>query len=310
MTLILLLVATMASAGCLRTFEEPTNVRIVNIDVAPDRVLAAEVLLNVTSYLDNRGGGESREVRLLVKAYDESTGFLVTQLDTSVGRLRGDTTTPVTQQITVPREGAIRIDVTLFTEDLRQQSAQLTARNLGALKPQVFATGLTISEIDFIVREANSTRPAIESALYFTNEADSPSEDLRVQVKAREVTTRLVADTMWLQTGVIEAGTTVIRSVTLHVPEGHNYVVEILTWRGDVIVDRAEGIVRLAPTMQIPKDQELVVSNPNLSNFAPAPGDPHGGPSSEPMGVPGFAPALTLLAMLGAGAWWTRRKIS
>lgn len=323
--LLALLVALAASAGCLNTFEEPEQphfVRIVNVELSPARVLSQEVVLNVTSFLDNRGGGSTGSLRLHAKAFDEATNFLIAETETVVGALPGETTRAVPVQLTIPRGGGVRIDVVLYEDDLGLQTASVIARNLGSLEPAVLDTGLRISDVDFIVRDVtgggNDTgaRATIQTDLYVTNEGDDPSEDLRVQVKAREISTRLVTDVAWVGTGTISPGATVIRSVNLTVPEGFNYAFEILTWRGEVVVARSEGVVQLAPTYVKPKDQEVVTEAPNVRNFlqpthAPPSGDFNGRGGLAGMGnegappapeVPGFGAGLVVLAALAASS--------
>ncbi len=309
--LVVLLVPLVLGAGCLKSFDEPSRVNITTIDLSPERVLSSTVELNLTTYLDNAGGGTTGALRLLAKAYSQDTGFLIAHTEDNLTPLPGLTTRGVTQQLAVPREGSIRIDITLFEDGHALRVGSITARNLGVLKPDVFETGLKIGEMDFTVEEVvegargNGTRVRIEAGLYFTNEATTPSEDLRVQVKARETPTQLVADTQWLTTGTISPGTTIIRTTNLTVPDGYNYIVEILTWRGDVIVDRAEGRVQLAPTFVVPKDQEFVVTNPNVNDFIRPPTSPTATPGYPQYGAPDSAtgvPSITLVASLVAVA--------
>lgn len=308
-----LLALSGALAGCLQEFEDPHHVRIVGVDLAPASVLSQDVVLNVTSTLDNRGGGASGELKLVAKAYSEESGFLVAENETRVGRLAGDTTMPVGTFLRVPRAGAIRIDVSIFEDEQGLQSASVSARNLGALDPQVLDTGLRVRDMDFLVRnvttEGNLTRARIQADLYVTNEGDAASEDLRVQVKAREIQTRLVADVAWIETGSIPPGATVIRSADLTVADDYNYLIEVVTWRGDVVVARNEDTVQLAPTFVKPTDQELVTTNPNVNDFlqkgnqltSPTSyeGDFAAGRSAEPA-VPGPGAAAALLALVVA----------
>lgn len=307
---LLAMVATWG-AGCLNEYAdpvEPHNLRVANVDLSPERVLSRDVVLNVTVTLDNRGGGASGDVRLLAKAYDEGSGFLVAEDQAQVGVLPGETTRPVPMALTVPRQGSMRVDVTIFEDELATQRATVTARNLGVLEPEVLDTGLRVSELDFLVRgvtgEANGTRVRVQADLYLTNEGGATSESLRMQVKAREVSTQLVADVQWLESGGIGAGTTVVRSVNLSVADGYNYVFEILTWRGDVVVARNEGTVQLAPTFVKPANQEVVTTDPDVRDFlggTPAP-TAHGTPMATPEPeVPGLAgPAIALAVGLAA----------
>lgn len=316
--LVLLLVAFAATAGCLQTFEDPVEphyVRIVNVELSPERVLSQQVVLNVTTVLDNRGGGETGELRLRTKAFSEETGFLLAENETTLGVIPGETTRSISMRLPVPREGSVRIDASVFENDLGLQSAGVVARNLGTLEPEVVDTGLRIRDADFIIREVapgtNRTgqRATIQTNLYVTNEGDLASEDLMLQVKAREISTRLISDEQWTSTGVIAPGATVVRSLNLTVPEGYNYAFETLTWRGQVIVARSEGVVRLAPTYVKPADQEVVTEKPNVRDFlsptTATPTAPYAegarGATPAPQ-VPGFDGPLALAAGVLAAA--------
>lgn len=316
------------AAGCLREFPEPEKphyVRIANLDLAPAQVLSQDVVLNVTATLDNRGGGESDPMRIVGKAYSVERGFLLAENETHVGVLPGDTTRPLSMRLSVPREGSVRIELTLFEEDLAREKASISASNLGTLEPEIVDTGLRISGLDFVVSNvtgANATaqRATIRTDLYLTNEGRAANENLRLQVKAREITTSLVADVAWLETGSVPPGATLIRTTNLSVPDGYNYVFEVLTWRGDAVIARSEGEVRLAPTYEKPKDQEVVVSDPNVRDFlAPTSptavptyyygGDPTAGRGAQPEPqVPGFTLPLALAALAAVAVLVSRRK--
>lgn len=333
---LVLLALPLALAGCLNEFEPTHSLRVVGLDVQPARVLSSDVVLNVTATLDNRGG-ETGDVRLVAKAYSEEKGFLLAENSTTIGPVAGDTTLPVSLRVTVPREGSARVEVTVLEDEQALQAASITARNLQSLDPEVLDTGLRISDADFLVRRvdgnASGARATIQTDLYLTNEGRTVSENLRLQVKAREVSTRLVADVQWLETGGVEAGTTVIRSVNLTVPDRYNYAFEVLTWRGDVIIARSQDFVQLAPTFEKPKDTEVVTSNANVRDFLP-PASPtyaaeaskgwsmglsDGAQSSSPYGaypttptpaprVPGFGTAALALAAVAAALVLARRR--
>ncbi|HWH07837.1 MAG TPA: hypothetical protein VNX21_01470 [Candidatus Thermoplasmatota archaeon] len=326
---LLVLALPVALAGCLNEHAPPHHLRVLGLDVQPARVLSSDVVLNVTASLDNRGGGETGDVRLGVKAYSEEKGFLLAENESRVGVLPGDTTRAVSIHVTVPREGSARVEVTVFEDDQGQLSASVTARNLQTLEPEVFDTGLRISDVDFLVQRVdgngNASRATIQTDLYLTNEGDDVSENLRLQVKAREISTRLVADVQWLETGGVQAGATVIRSVNLTVPDRYNYAFEILTWRGDVIIARSQDYVQLAPTFEKPKDTEVVTTDANVRDFlsptmtpdsrgswngaaggsySPTPSYEAGTPAPR---VPGFTAAAVALAV-GAALLLARRR--
>lgn len=306
-----LVLLSVSLGGCLKDFEEPHFLRLAGLDIAPERVLAQDVILNVTPVIENVGRGDSDEVRVIAKAYSEDTGFLLAENETSAGIVPAESSRTVSQFLRVPRQGSVRVEISFAEDERITKAGALSARNLAALEPEALDTGLRVSDIDFLVRDVNQTRVTVQADLYLTNEGEAPSENLRVQVKAREISTGIISDIQWSETGVIAPGTTIVRSVNLTVPERYNYVFEIITWRGDVVVARSEGNVQLAPTFEKPKDTELVVTNPNLNDFrmtTSTPGYPgYYGATPTPQ-VPGFGAVAALAAACLAAVLVLRRR--
>lgn len=314
LALIVPLLLAAGAAGCLREFDEPSFVQIANLDLAPAQVLARDVVLNVTTTLDNSQRGDADAVRLKAKAYSETTGFLVAENTTASFAVPGDTTMPVSQFLKVPRDGSVRIEVLMFEEARGERRATISARNLASLEPEVLDTGLRVSDLDFVVRNVSAERVRVQTDIYVTNEGRDASESLRMQVKAREVSTSLVSDVQWLTTGSVVPQATAVRSVNLTVADGYNYVFEILLWRGDVIIARHEGTVQLAPTFQKPEDQEVITTNPDIKDFVrpTSPADSSGAPGfgapETADGVPGAAAGAALVAVGAAALAIGRRR--
>ena len=261
-----ILLVSLMTCGCLRDFEE-SRLRVTDIDILPERVTSTSVLLNVTTYIENNGNGESGEAKLILKAFDSASGLLVGETTTPAGRINKDKTIPVSQRISVEREGGYRIDVVLFEDDerLRQRSVQISG--IGDLTPNVHDIGIKIQEMDFLVENVTDSRVTIGVDIYLTNEGDFTSEDLPMLIKAREVDAGLLADKVWIATGSIKKENTIIKSCEIAVPDGYNYIVEALIWRNDTIVERGEGVVQLNPKRTIPKDEEIVSDEIRVRDF-------------------------------------------
>jgi len=95
--------------------------------------------------------------------------------------------------------------------------------------------------------------------------------------------------------------------VTLSVPDQYTYEVEVVLWRGDVIVERGIGRVALAPSTHIDKDEQFVTNRIETSRFVtsetvPAPGAP------RPTMTPGFGGPLALLALAAVLGFWRFRN--
>ncbi|MCK4458955.1 MAG: hypothetical protein KAU52_04435 [Methanosarcinales archaeon] len=303
-----ILIISLMTCGCLRDFEE-SRLTIAETDISPERVTSTDVLLNVTTYVENRGDGESGEAKLILKAFDSASGLLVGETTTSAGSIDKDKTLPVSQLISVGREGGYRIDVVLFEEDrrLRRQSMQISG--IGDLTPNIHDIGIRIQEMDFLVKNVTDSRVVIGVDLYLTNEGDSTSENLSMLVKAREVDAGLLADKVWITTGSIKKETTIIRSCEIAVPDGYNYIVEALIWKNDTIVERGEGVVQLNPKRTIPKDEEIVSDKIRVDDFMPEPESRDYGEGTAGMKkTPGFTSMLAAITIMVAVLTRIRRR--
>ncbi|MEA1869700.1 MAG: hypothetical protein U9N09_06120 [Euryarchaeota archaeon] len=301
-----ILLVSLMTCGCLRDFEE-SRLRVTDIDILPERVTSTSVLLNVTTYIENNGNGESGEAKLILKAFDSASGLLVGETTITAGSIDKDKTIPVSQRISVEREGGYRIDVVLFEDDerLRQRSVQISG--IGDLTPNVHDIGIKIQEMDFLVENVTGSRVAIGVDIYLTNEGDFTSEDLPMLVKAREVDAGLLADKVWTSTGNIEKEKTIINGCNISVPDNYNYIVETLIWRNDTIVERGEGVVQLNPKRTIPEDEEIVSSDIRVRDFMPAPTPTpvergelmeYEYTGGAPKKTPGFTSAMTGIAVM------------
>ena len=286
-----IILISLMTCGCLRDFEE-SRLMITDIDISAERVTSTSVLLNVTTYIENNGNDESGEAELLLKAFDSASGLLVGETTTTAGSIDKDKTIPVSQLISVEREGGYRIDVVLFEDEkrLRQRSVQISG--IGDLTPNINDIGIRIQEMDFLVENVTDSRVAIGVDIYLTNEGDFTSEDLPMLVKAREVDAGLLADKVWITTGNIEKEKTIINSCNISVPDNYNYIVEALIWKNDTIVERGAGVVQLNPKRTIPKDEEIVSSDIRVEDFMPEP-EERGYMETGAKKTPGFTSAMT-----------------
>ena len=278
--------------------------RISGIDVAAPVVTSGHVDLLVAVTLDN-SGGNSPPVELQVKAFDTATQLLVTSNETGVGAIPKDKTQVVELGLRVPRTSSYRLEV-LISEDGRVvQEGSVQLGQVALLERNLFDTGLAISEMDFLVRNVSGSRVTIEAKIYVTNEGSEPSKQLRMQVKAREISTGLLADEADAELSSIGPEETETAEVQLAVPSGYNYEVEAVVWDGEYIVERGSGAVQLLPTFTKPKNEELIVSSPKLDDFVRGGGGGDPGPTISR--TPGL-PLVVIVAVLGAAAFIVSRR--
>jgi PGF-CTERM protein len=306
---LVVLLATLA-AGCLRETRDENFLHLAGIDIAAPTVTSGSVVLLVNATLDNSRGG-SGPVRVVAKAFDLDSGLLVATSNVSLPGVAKDKTVPVTVPLRVPRQSGYRIEVSVFEDDKLVELGQVQATNIGALQPNILDTGLHIGTIDFTVRNVSGGRVHIQAGVYVTNEGGGPPPALRMQVKAREVSTGLVSDDAWADVGNVAPEETKATQVELDVPDGYNYEVEAVLWDGNVVVERGSGRVQLLPSFTKPAEQEIVVTHPDIRDFV----RPEEQRLREELQrkhaeakTPGFEPLGALAALAGLALLGRRRR--
>lgn len=269
LALVLALLLVLPASGCLRDFDEqrPENrVHLRGIDVAAPHVSSGSVLLEVNTTLDNRGA-DSDPISLVVKAFDQRTGFLQVTETTSNRTIAEDKTVSIPVTLDVPRRSGYRIEVQVHEDGRIVETGRVTVSNVAALEPTIHETSVAIPTMEFLVRNVSENRVRIESQIYLTNEGDDDSRPLRMQVKARDIETGLLADQAWRDVASIPPEETRIHEVDLEVPDEHNYAIEAVLWEGNLTVERGEDTVQLLPTTTKKADEDIVVSDPRIEDF-------------------------------------------
>ncbi len=305
-----LLVPILLLAGCINEFEDPAPqhyMRISGIDVSAPTVTSGQVELLVAVSLDNTAA-KSPEVELQVKAFDTATQLLVTSNQTTVGAIEKDKTEVVEIGLWVPRVSSYRLDVLVSEDGRTVQRGSVQVGNVVALERNLFETGLSISEMDFLARNVSGSRVTIAAKIYITNEGSAPSKELRMQVKAREVSTALLADEAETVVEAIGPEATETAEVELNVPGGYNYQVEAVLWDGEFIVERGAGNVQLLPNFTKPKGQDLIVSTPRIDDFVNTPPEGAGGGAPTMSRTPGPGLLVAIVGLATVAILVSRRK--
>lgn len=296
---VVLLVLLLSTAGCLKE----SRFAVTGMVIAPASVTSGQAVLNVSTSIENTFGFGAGGVRLQLQAYDTETGLLVHESTHEVGAIGRGETRVVTPQIALPHRGSYRIVAMVFENQKHRATGEITVHSLERLPADSAKTDVGVTDMDFLVRGVDNGRAIIEAAVYFTNRGVSASPDLSVEVKAREANARLIADRQWTTVEGIRPDGTVIRNVTLSVPDQYNYEVEVVLWRGDVIVERGTGRVALAPSTQISKDEQFVTTRIETSRFVTSETVPQPG-ATRPIATPGFGGPIAILAIAASLGYW------
>jgi len=294
-----LLLATCAllicSAGCLKE----GSMEITGIEVAPVAVTAGDVTLNVSVSVERTSGSGAGRPTLIVRAIDTGTGLRVNESSGEIALVGGGGAIIASSDIVLPRRGSYRLEAQVFEDGKRRASGELTVSSLERLPPDDARTTATMVDMDFIVRSVAQGRATIMAEVSFTNEGSEPSLPLSIEVKAREFDAGLLGDRQWTTLDPVRPGATVVRNVTLSVPDQYNYEVEAVLWRGDVIVERGSRPLLLVPnatkesggteftTRTIRTGEFVVPTDTGQSTGLPA-----------PTRAPGFGAPLSLIGLL------------
>jgi hypothetical protein len=304
--LLICLAVLAAGAGCLRE----SSVSVTDITVGAEKVTGAEVTLNVTTEVQNSYGVSSGISRVQLKAYDTTSGLVVAEQTSDAGFLGIRGSGYVSQSIVLPRTGSYRLVSTVFENGQRKGQGEKTVYNLERLTPDIQEIGLSITDIDFLVKKVAGDRATIQTDIYFTNDNRVPSGAFDIEVKAKEEDARLLADKQRAHVESIQPDATRVSSVALSVPDQYNYVVEVLVWKNDTIVKRGEGNVRLRPGVQVSKDTQFVTKQIETSKFVGESGYSYASPVPTTKS-PGFSAPLVLVAIVSlAVLFHVRRRLS
>lgn len=249
----LVLIALVATiGGGLKSYER-SEIRIADIDISAEALGIADVMLNVTTYLDNSGDAKSGEMDIMVKAYDADTNLLVASNGSKVGKIGGRETKSANTYLKLPKKRGYRLQIVAFEDGKGILRGEREIYGLSHLEPPSVAK-ISVRKLDFFVEavEVESGRgkekeyATINTTLYIDNRGKDVG-GLRALIKARDNETRLIADRGWEDLGVLKEGTTSLHYAELRVLSGRDYIFEIQIWQSERIIKESSGMVLLSP---------------------------------------------------------------
>lgn len=294
------IIAFTFGSGCIKNFEEESYYNIKDMDISADRTGAAFIDLNVTTYVEKVQGDSAKNTSLLLKAYSRQSGLLETQKKIELGALKNGETKSVSQVLTLPKAGGYDLQGVLFEENVQKGNGKIKVYNLDALPADVQETGLGIPEMDFRVKKVEGGKVFVESDIYLTNEGRETSKDFRMLVKVREMDAGLLADKIWTRTGEIKPEATIIQTVNLTMPDQYNYIVEVLIWNNDTIVERGEGYIQLSPIVEVKEKnttQAREIQTSEFENVVEREMIPEEESMAEKEAAPGFSLSLSVILL-------------
>jgi len=294
------------------------DLRIQEIVIADGRVGGETVELATDARLAHRRG-VSENVTVEFRAVGLDSGLVTASRTVDVGQVSGDREVSVAESLTVERGGGYRVEVIVFRDGERTAAGAKEVRGTGGLTPAYadvpvefhrFA-GEELPVIEYSVADADGNRSTLSVSTYLTNAGETPAEDMRLVVKARQVESGIVADERTVEIGGIEPGRTATPETTLTVPSQYNYYLDAVLWKDGVIVDTARAGASLDPTERVPANTTEREVGLQVGDFEQQDGGEPAGtrPSPTPGSQgPGFGVVAAVLALAGGALIARTRK--
>jgi hypothetical protein len=297
-----IILCSILAAGCLKE----SSLSIQGINVGAQSVSSPEVTLNVSTEIENFRGFGAGTTTLNLRAFNTETGLIENERTDTLNGIGWGGSRTVFQTIVLPRKGSYRLVATVFEGDKRKAQGEITVYNLERLTPDDQKTGLSIEDIDFIVKNVSGGSVNIQCDLYFSNNDIRPSGPFDVEVKAKEMDAHLVADKQIVPVANVDPEKIMVVPVHLTVPDQYNYVMEVLVWKNETIIRRGEGTVQLRPGTTIPAGDQFVTKKIETSKFISDQGSvmaaslPY---APVPTRAPGFGASAALVALVAFGIY-------
>ena len=163
---------------------------------------------------------------------------------------------PVVTNLTVGRGSDYRIEAIVYQDGQRLDTGDRTVRGIDSLTPAYAETGVSFHRftlhdmpaIEYSIGTVVDNRTTLDVTTFLTNRGATPSGELRVVLKARQVDSNIVADRTEVRLDGIGPGQTATPSASLTVPSSYNYYLDAVLYSGGVVVGTARSGASLDPT--------------------------------------------------------------
>ncbi|WP_439027699.1 DUF7490 domain-containing protein [Haloarchaeobius sp. DT45] len=304
--------------------ERPGRVDLTEMTITAGEVSGGSATLQVTPYVEQHGN-TAPNVTVVLRAVDSESGLVEATTRLPFGDLADGTERNRTGSLSVPREGGYRVEAILYRDGQRMEVGTRTVSGVGTLTPDYARTPVGFHEFDgdaglpvieYRVASVQDERATIAVTTYLTNTGDDAASDLRFVLKARQNGSNVVADQTTVQVGSVTPGETVTPTADLTVPDGYNYYLDAILWKGNTIVETERSVANLAPGKGLNVTETSAEAGFQSGDFETGDG---GRPGEEPTaspddgaaagGQPGFGLPAALAALLATAllAWRVNR---
>jgi PGF-CTERM protein len=312
---VVVLLGTVAAATLVTGFvadpgpdEPPARLDVAETTLAAGEVTGETATLNVTTYVQHRGG-PAENVSVVVRATDAESGLVADTVTSDLGSVRDDGEREVSLSVTVPREGGYEVATILYVDGQRVDTATASVSGVGALEPPRTRTSVAFHQfperpaVEYRIAEVNGDEVTLEVTSYLTNGGDDAESGLRLVVTARQSDAYVVADRAETSVGTVEPGVTASPTVEVTVPDDNNYYLDATLWRDGVVLESTRAAANLDPEETISVNETRREVEFEAGDFetggaggdGPAPQTETGAESQ-----PGFGAGVAVVALVGS----------
>ena len=287
--------------------EGPGKLDVRDVAIAPGSVSGETAELVVHVRLAHFGP-TAENVTVELRATDLASGLLESTSTVAVDPIEGDREAAVNGTLRVAREGGYRIDVVVYHEGRRLETASRQVEGVGALQPPYADSTVDFHDfqatdqpaIEYRIASADDRTATLAVTTYLTNDGDEAAGGLRLVVQARQADSGIVADSAEVTVGRIVAGRTATPEAELTVPDGYNYYLDAQLWADGVIVGTARSAANLDPTETLTVNETRREVELEVSDFEAEPDPGVRTVVQERTAVAGGQPGFTALGALMA----------
>ncbi len=294
--------------------EPPARFDVAEMTLAADEVTGESATLETTVFLRHRGG-PADNVSVVARATDADSGLVVDTTRRDLGTVDNEGEREVPLSVTVPREGGYEVATLLYVDGERVDVARASVSGVGALTPPYAESTVRFHEfpdrpaVEYRIASVADDRATLNVTSYLTNGGDDAESDLRLVVTARQADANVVAARSEARLGDLAPGRTARPSVSVTVPDGYNYYLDVTLWRDGVVLESTRAAANLDP------DETLAVNETRRDvAFRASDFETGGGSGGAPTpavdesdgAAPGLGAAATVVAFV-AGLLAVRR---
>ncbi len=252
--ILMVLVGAVLAAGCTSSQSHPGYASIRSVDLAiPDGQPPSNLTEVVVSpYLD-AAYAEVSDVGLQVSAKDYGTDIVAVETTVPVGNLTPGKTEKESVSLRLENGRKYDIWVTVWQDGRMQEKGSvdvyLPDRTIAERK--LAYSLLTITAVDVMTPDLDADPITLNIITGITNSGRSPSGDLAMDLRLVNLQTGITAIRESRPLGTVGANAAAEKTVSVTVPNGYDYTVEIRLTEGGAPFASSTGRVTLAPPKQV-----------------------------------------------------------